>query len=72
MMTACVIVPLAIGALFAYAAWHEVLCAYRNPFPLFCNNDEKRFHEIVADRSRDYKTRSLLADAGYTRADHDG
>lgn len=66
MMILSIAVPILIDAAFIAAAWHEVLCVYRNPFPLFTNNNEKRFHEIVADRSKDYKIRSLLKDAGYS------
>ena len=38
---------------------HEVICIYKNPFPLFKNKD-KRFGEI--DK---YQTRSILKDIHY-------
>lgn len=49
----------AIFALFIlYFAWKEVLCVYRNPFPVFHNGD-KRFREIEK-----CTTRSILKDMG--------
>lgn len=46
---------------FIYFSVHELLCVYRNPFPLFHNGD-KRFGEVLADRTKDFKTRSILRD----------
>lgn len=46
----------AIALLILYCAWKEVLCIYRNPFPVFHNGD-KRFSEI-----KKYMTRSILKD----------
>lgn len=43
---------------------YELLCVYRNPFPLFHNGD-RRLGEILKDKSKTYKTRSILKDIGY-------
>lgn len=45
---------------------HEIICTYRNPFPLFRNGD-KRFSEILKDKTKDYKTRSILKDINYDK-----
>lgn len=51
--------PVVVIALYClYGAWKEVLCVYRNPFPLFCGGD-KRFRDI-----RKSPTRSMLRDLG--------
>lgn len=44
----------------------EIICTYRNPFPLFRNGD-KRFSEILLDKTKDYKTRSILKDIKYDK-----
>ncbi|MCH5343385.1 MAG: hypothetical protein J1E64_05040 [Acetatifactor sp.] len=53
------IVFLVVAISLIYAAFSEMICIYRNPFPLFRNKD-KRFGEI--DK---YKTRSILKDMKY-------
>lgn len=45
-----------LSMVFIYAAWREVLCVMRNPFPLFHNSD-KRFEKIEKE-----KTRSIIED----------
>lgn len=50
-----------IFIIFIGLSVHELLCVYRNPFPLFHNGD-KRFSEVLADRNKDFKTRSILRD----------
>lgn len=49
---------------FIFIAIYELLCVYRNPFPLFQNGD-KRLGEILNDKNKSYKTRSILKDMGY-------
>lgn len=43
---------------------YELICVYRNPFPVFRNSD-KRLAEIYKDKNRSYKTRSILKDMNY-------
>lgn len=50
-----------IFIIFIYLSVHELLCVYRNPFPLFHNGD-KRFGEVLADKTKNIKTRSILKD----------
>lgn len=56
-------VSIIIGVIFIiiiffilYFTGKEILCVYRNPFPVFHNGD-KRFRDI-----KKYKTRSILKD----------
>ncbi len=55
------LIVLFIFTIFIYLSLHELLCVYRNPFPLFHNGD-KRFGEVFADKTKDFKTRSILKD----------
>lgn len=55
------IAVLFVFSVFLYLSIHELICVYRNPFPLFCNED-KRFGEIFVDKEKEYKTRSILKD----------
>lgn len=52
-----------ITLIFLYLLVKELLCSYRNPFPLFRNGD-KRFNEIM-NNAKEYKTRSILKDSNY-------
>lgn len=58
------LIILLVGLLLIYFVWREVICIYRNPFPLFHNGD-KRFSEIVKYKGKKYVTRSVLKDSGY-------
>lgn len=55
------LIVLFIFAVFIYLSLHELLCVHKNPFPLFHNGD-KRFSEVFADKTNDFKTRSILKD----------
>lgn len=46
-----------ITLIFIYLLVKETICCYRNPFPLFKNDLEKRFSEIKIE-----KTRNILDD----------
>ncbi len=52
---------LLVFAIFIYLSLYELVCVYRNPFPLFHNGD-KRFGEVFADKTKNFKTRSILKD----------
>lgn len=52
------VIPIIITLFILYSAWKEVLCVFRNPFPVFQNGD-KRFSEIEK-----HVTRSILKDIG--------
>lgn len=58
------LITLAISVFFLYLSLHELICVYRNPFPLFHNGDD-RLSEVLNNKNINYKTRSILKDMRY-------
>ena len=59
-----IMVVVFISCVFMYAFVREAVCAYRNPYPLFHNGD-KKIKELLTDKTKEYKTRSILKDINY-------
>lgn len=57
------IVLIGVGVLF-YMGIKEIICTYRNPYPLF-NNSDKRLSQLLQDKNKSYRTRFILKENGY-------
>lgn len=58
------ITVLLISGIFSFLFIDEAICSYRNPYPLFHNGD-KKIKELLKNKEKEYKTRSILDDIGY-------
>lgn len=62
-----VITNILVSSVFIGLSVNEAICSYRNPYPLFTDNSDKKFNELLKDKNKQYKTRSILEDlGGYT------
>lgn len=64
MIVGMVTINILVSSVFIGLAINEAVCAYRNPYPLFTDNSDKKFSELLKDKSKTYKTRSIIVDLG--------